>query len=72
MDSLPGGIGLPQLVQVTKDNAVALSVIIYISCGFNCKSHLYLLCLKLRRLWALIFRLFSLAIVASSCDNIVL
>ena len=42
VDSLPGGIGLPQLVHVTKDS---LSVIIYISCGFNCKGSLYLLCL---------------------------
>jgi hypothetical protein len=31
VDSLPGGIGLPQLVQVTKDSVVALSVIINIS-----------------------------------------
>jgi hypothetical protein len=32
VDSLAGGIGLPQLVQVTKDS---FSVIIYISCGFK-------------------------------------
>ena len=44
MDSLPGGMGLPQLVQVTKDRVVCLSVINYISCGLNCKASLYLLC----------------------------
>ena len=47
MDSLLGGIGLPQLVQVTRDNAVVLSVIIYISCGLNCKGSVYRLCLEL-------------------------
>jgi hypothetical protein len=35
VDSLPGGIGLPQLVHVTKDSVVALSVIICISRGFK-------------------------------------
>jgi hypothetical protein len=44
VDSPAGGIGLPQLVQVTKDS---FSVIFYISCGLNCKGSLYLLCLQL-------------------------
>jgi hypothetical protein len=35
VDSLPGGIGLPQLVHVTKDSVVALSVMIYVSRGFK-------------------------------------
>ncbi len=44
VDSLPGGIGLPQLVQVTKESADCLSVIMTSLAVLNCKGSLYLLC----------------------------
>ena len=70
VDSLPGGIGLPQLVQVTKDSVVALSVIIYISCASKCKSYLYLLCspLPLNRCF---LRLYVLANLKFNCTDFV-
>ena len=43
--SLPGGIGFPQLVQVTRDNAVRSVISEHFVAVLNCKGSLYLLCL---------------------------
>ena len=58
MDSLPSGIGLPQLVQVTKDNVLSVIREHFVAV-LNCKGSLYLLCLTLRSLWALVLSLFG-------------
>ena len=44
MDSLPGGIGFPQLVHVTRDSFSDITVTLL--CRSYCKGSLYLLCLK--------------------------
>ena len=44
MDSLPGGIGFPQLVHVTRDNFSDITVTLL--CRSYCKGSLYLLCLE--------------------------
>ena len=44
VDSLPGGIGFPQLVHVTRDSFSDITVTLL--CRSYCKGSLYLLCLK--------------------------
>jgi hypothetical protein len=46
VDSLPGGIGLLQLVQVTKDNVLSVIREHFVAV-LNCKGSLYLLCLEI-------------------------
>ena len=70
MDSLPGGIGLPQLVQVTKDNVLSVIREHFVAV-LNCKGSLYLLCLEIVGLSVFWFAFVICVFVAVCCHKAV-